>query len=514
MPLDLNLLKNKLSELRRNAYFYYLIAALVICFGFALRLIALDKGLFCDEIWTIKYAKSSTFINDVRYDQHPPLYFIILHFWAKISVDAEFLRILSVFFNVGMIAIVVRWISRYSRFAGILSGIYCALLPLFLIHSQQIRHYSLLTLFTAASFLFAYLASQSPRKISNYIWMSLSLSFSIMTHLVGVMLVLSVFAYMALISRDYKKYRIAFIFGAFLVPILVFFGVFCFYMVGTSSRNPNHLWFPHISLSYVLGLAQNLTGTDYLIKNAGNLFPAVGYKSLIKHMTSILLVVVLIRLITLSDWRKCLPLLIAAIVFWAQMLLYSIFFVPICLGRTMLPGMVPFAGFLAVMISSLRPKRLKVLTLILFTALCLFFFKNWVNEEAYNIIEHWEEMAQTLELSSNERDVIIFYPDRLPEMINYYSDVLHRFQRVFTVRIGEEHFEEKIDAGIAAIQTDGKPFNVFLFIRPGHYNIKGRMQTREKLLRYMNSRFGKAALVKRLKNLVLARYEFMPAIDK
>ena len=107
----------------KKIYSYALVGILIL--ALSLGLIGLNKGLWNDEYFTIaKISHKSIFemLQKLQDDVHPPLYYIILHFWAKLSNTEEFLRLFSLFFSIGTLGIVISWLKPYSRLASLLGG--------------------------------------------------------------------------------------------------------------------------------------------------------------------------------------------------------------------------------------------------------------------------------------------------------------------------------------------------------------------------------------------------------
>lgn len=132
-------------------------------------------------------------LQDLRRDVHPPLHYVLLYYWSKISNSEESLRLFSVLFGVGTIAVVMSWLKQYSFLASILAGIYLATTPIMLRFSQEIRGYSLLLFATALAFLFTSRIIAKPEKLFGYIGLTLSLSVAMSTKLIAIMLFIPMF---------------------------------------------------------------------------------------------------------------------------------------------------------------------------------------------------------------------------------------------------------------------------------------------------------------------------------
>jgi hypothetical protein len=83
----------------------------------------------------------------VRIDQHPPLYYLLLHYWIAFKGDASYsVRMLSVFFGTATIPIIYLIGKRMSgALVGLAAAIFLAFSPFNLYYAQETRMYTLLT---------------------------------------------------------------------------------------------------------------------------------------------------------------------------------------------------------------------------------------------------------------------------------------------------------------------------------------------------------------------------------
>ncbi len=127
--------------------------------GFLRVLLLSSKGMWLDETFSVWMASHS--VGDilqwiVRIDQHPPLYYLLLHYWIVINGDTPYyVRLLSVLLGTGTIPIIYLIGKRMS---GVVMGLVAAVLlslSLFNIYyAQETRMYTLLT-FNAAAAIYA-----------------------------------------------------------------------------------------------------------------------------------------------------------------------------------------------------------------------------------------------------------------------------------------------------------------------------------------------------------------------
>ena len=119
--------------------------------GGSLRVLYLGmKGMWLDEtfsVWMAGHSPMDMLQWIVRIDQHPPLYYLLLHSWIAHSGDAPYyVRLFSVLFGVGSIPIIYLIGKRMSgAVMGLAAAVFLAL-SLFNIHfAQETRMYTLLT---------------------------------------------------------------------------------------------------------------------------------------------------------------------------------------------------------------------------------------------------------------------------------------------------------------------------------------------------------------------------------
>jgi hypothetical protein len=137
----------------------WLVIIIVLIGGF-LRVFLLDKnGLWLDEafsVWMASHSVVDMLQWTVRIDQHPPLYYLLLHYWMAFKGDTPYnVRLLSVLFGAGTIPIIYLIGKRMS---GVVMGLAAAILLAFslfnIYFAQETRMYTFLT-FNAAVAIYA-----------------------------------------------------------------------------------------------------------------------------------------------------------------------------------------------------------------------------------------------------------------------------------------------------------------------------------------------------------------------
>jgi mannosyltransferase len=144
--------------------------------GYVMRVFLLAKnGLWLDEafsVWMASHNVVDMLQWTVKIDQHPPLYYLLLHYWMAFNGDAPYnVRLLSVIFGAGTIPIIYLIGKSMS---GVVMGLAAALILAFslfnIFFAQETRMYTLLT-FNAAVAIYALVRllsdSRSVKPIGN-----------------------------------------------------------------------------------------------------------------------------------------------------------------------------------------------------------------------------------------------------------------------------------------------------------------------------------------------------------
>ncbi len=198
---------------------------LILGLSVFLRVFLLDfESLWLDEGSSIKFAKlSPTEIIKSNQDAHPPLYYLILHFWMKIFGDSEFsVRFPSVIFGVITVYVVYKfclefWGGKVALFSSLLVGI--STFQVF--YSQEARMYSLLCLLSTLSFLY-FAKILKEQKLKFYVFYLLINVLLLYTHLYSFFILFAQVVYIILIERKrFKEFSIAILLAfLFYVPRL------------------------------------------------------------------------------------------------------------------------------------------------------------------------------------------------------------------------------------------------------------------------------------------------------
>src|SRR5688572_5144316 len=137
----------------------WLVIIITLIGGFLRVLLLGTKGMWLDEtfsLWLANHSVPEMMQWIVKIDQHPPLYYLLLHYWIALNGDTPYyVRLLSVLFGAGTIPIIYLTGKRMSgAVMGLAAAVFLALSPFHIYFAQETRMYTLLT-FNAAVAIYA-----------------------------------------------------------------------------------------------------------------------------------------------------------------------------------------------------------------------------------------------------------------------------------------------------------------------------------------------------------------------
>lgn len=129
---------------------------IALAVGFLVRVNQLGaQSLWNDEGTSAALARLSlpAIVNAAAQDIHPPLYYILLHFWVMLAGTSEFaLRFLSVIAGVVLIALTFRLARQFfDEDVALIAAVLSALNPFQVYYAQETRMYIWVALFAAIS---------------------------------------------------------------------------------------------------------------------------------------------------------------------------------------------------------------------------------------------------------------------------------------------------------------------------------------------------------------------------
>lgn len=469
-----------------NLYPYALFGILFL--AVILDLTGLNKGLWNDEYFTIHKISHPNIVEmfrELRRDVHPPLYYILLYFWGKISKKEEFLRLFSVCLSLGTLTIVISWIKQYSPLASLLAGVYLATTPIMLRYSQELKAYPLLVFATSLAFLFASHIIAKPEKFLGYIGLCLSLFVVVCTHLVGIMLIPSIvcFIYIQafLLKKKIQNLKLA---VAIIIPSITFLYFKFFWLKQVREIQDTWWWMPNINLDLISSTAKYVFGLSSLYLPI-TIIPYFAF--LVSGIFAIS--------VFFGNWRISFPFLAAAIIFWLEVVVYSMIDSPIFYYRIILPGLVPFVAFVALQIATIPTHKIKIASIVCLIILSLSYTANWVTHQAYKPVEENREVARLVELDRKPNDLIIFYPGFIQGTVNYYFKNIPLEKQVLVSPTNNNlsEIENNLKKKISSVYREREVIDIFFVVMS--WDVKGYNELLYNVLNVLKSKIIKKTRV-------------------
>lgn len=175
----------------------------ILILAFVLRLINLNQSLWLDEATQVLLSQESlhNIIFQHAADFHPPLSYILIHYWLFFNISEIWLRLLSVVFATATIWIVYKFSSGvFGERTGLLSALLLSIAPYHIYYSQEIRMYSEATFFASLSIYSFYKLTKENKIITSIVYILSSVAL-IYTHYDGFFLIATQLIYLAITSR-------------------------------------------------------------------------------------------------------------------------------------------------------------------------------------------------------------------------------------------------------------------------------------------------------------------------
>ena len=137
----------------------WLVIIITLIGGFLRVLLLANKGMWLDEtfsVWVANHSVVDMLQWIIKIDQHPPLYYLLLHYWIALNGDTPYYaRLLSALFGAGTIPIIYLIGKRMSgAVMGLAAAVFLALSLFNIYYAQETRMYTFLT-FNAAVAIYA-----------------------------------------------------------------------------------------------------------------------------------------------------------------------------------------------------------------------------------------------------------------------------------------------------------------------------------------------------------------------
>lgn len=168
----------------------------ILILAIILRIIFIDsRSLWLDEIFSLKMAENDVLdlVQEVvRIDNHPPIYYIILHYWISLFGDSELsLRAPSAIFSFLSVYFTYKvGVLLFNKQTAIIAGLLLSTSTFSIYYAQEARMYSFLAFASVVSvyFLLILLKHQTKWSMFNFVWSSTLLVYS---HLYGLFILVA-----------------------------------------------------------------------------------------------------------------------------------------------------------------------------------------------------------------------------------------------------------------------------------------------------------------------------------
>lgn len=232
--------------------------SLIIILGFSLRIINLGKHSFwCDELLAISLGKHTIkwMIDYITFnDAHPPLFYIMVHFWLKLGENEFILRILPLIFGVMCIPTGYFLGKKFkNEKTGFFLSSFISLSPSFILWSQIVKSYTFFTLMTILSFIsFFNLLEQKNKKW--IIFFTLINTLLLYTHNLSFIVILIQFFILLILKKFNFYFFMSFLITFFLyIPWLIKIPYQIIFTLGVRRPIPVILRFPYTLFYFFLG---------------------------------------------------------------------------------------------------------------------------------------------------------------------------------------------------------------------------------------------------------------------
>ena len=196
---------------------------LILLLSFLIRMIGINQSFWLDEAISANVAKmpiGEIIKNFSIGDFHPPLYYWFLSIWTKIfGSSVVLLRLSSVLFSLITIYVIYLIGKKIkNKNVGILAALFLAVNPLFVYFSQELRMYSMATMWLMVGLYFWIIIKSKKYRVIDLIIFNLMMALAFGTFYGSIFLIAS-FAIYFLIKKEWKLFLLTNI--GILIAILV-----------------------------------------------------------------------------------------------------------------------------------------------------------------------------------------------------------------------------------------------------------------------------------------------------
>lgn len=414
------------------------VLVVLVLLAAGLRLFKIEQRVvWYDEANSLLWADAGVkgAIEAAQSDVHPPLYYLLLYFWTRVSQAEVWARLFSVVMGVTAV-VVVFFLGRLlaGEVAGFFSALFLAFCPMHIWYSQEIRMYTLQTVLVSLSYLFMILSLQENRG-TYWTLYCIATALSLYTQYTSLLSLLAQNLFMIIFLKRYRPVLKQWALSQLSIAVLFLPCAVMFLHTLRTTTSAGGFWLGSLSMKAPAGFLALLSG---FVSQRGSLpFSAA--------VSLVMLIVVAMLLLGRKDkpplavlvlFWFCVPLLVLALVSLKQNL-----FVP----RTILytaPAFHLAVGWAAAIVLDSRAKAGAMLVSIFLVALNLNALYGYYFLPSRWIKSPLRDVCRLIEREHREGDIVLhsaeytyrpcqyYLADRVPQSLVTGTGALARADRV------------------------------------------------------------------------------------
>ncbi|MBN1978304.1 MAG: glycosyltransferase family 39 protein [Anaerolineae bacterium] len=393
---------------KRNIQAWLLLLAVLV--ALLLRVGTLGrKSLWGDEVATLRIASQSAediiMNRTTRSDPHPPLYYLLMHYWTELGQSELVVRLPSALAGIAAIPLLY-WLVRAcsDQWSATTSAWLLAIMPLHIWYSQEARMYALVCTLGMASTLFYALTICRQKPLAWLGWIAATVT-GLYT---DYSMVLVVVAQIILLVPSWRIYGTR---PAARWPALIALPVALLLSTPTVYTFVRDLVLAGGKAGYYLLIQSRLSGWGIDIPQA-QLHTAT--MTLAAITMGVIIIAVYVLSSHLNKIRVGTPLMLAATAIYLAILIASAVPRGLLLKRQLL-AILPYGlGGIAAVLAAL-PYRNRLLAALVLVTLPVTGHIVAVREQ-----EAWRDVAQFVENNKDPQDIILFDPTWRRHDFEYY----------------------------------------------------------------------------------------------
>lgn len=180
---------------------------LILVLALILRLVLINQSFWLDEASQAmtSYKSVSAIVFHNLYDFHPPLSYVLTHYWIQVSLNEVWLRLLPLLFGVGTIYFIYLLGEKlFSKRVGLLAALLVSIAPYHIYYSQEFRMYSMATFFAIVSMYYFVCLIKNVTNFHKILFVLSSVAL-LYTHYLGGLLFIGQIIYLLLYERKKVK---------------------------------------------------------------------------------------------------------------------------------------------------------------------------------------------------------------------------------------------------------------------------------------------------------------------